>query len=131
MIAFSFLVSQLIFLCVRVKLIISYLKQVVLHDVAYDAELVEVAAASLSAERLLECESDGGDRVPVPQLLHDLVGEAQHDYVLDHFLAEVVVDAVDLLLGEEGCDVFGEGVGRVEVFAERLLDNDAGEVGPA
>ena len=111
------------------KLIISYLKQVVLHDVAYDAELVEVAAASLSAERLLECESDGGDRVPVPQLLHDLVGEAQHDYVLDHFFAQVVVDAVDLGLGEEGGDVLGEGVGRVQVLAKGLLHDHARKLG--
>jgi hypothetical protein len=42
------------------------LEQVVLHDVADDAELVEVPAAALSAERLLEGDDDGGDVVTVP-----------------------------------------------------------------
>jgi len=108
---------------------VAYLEQMILHDVANDAELVEVAAASLGAEGLLERERHAGDGVAAPQLLEEAVGEAQHDYVLDHFFAQVVVDAVDLGLGEEGGDVLGEGVGRVQVLAKGLLHDHARKLG--
>ena len=43
-----------------------YLQQVVLHDVADDAELVEVAAAALRAERLRERDQNAGDVIAMP-----------------------------------------------------------------
>ena len=43
------------------------------------------------------------DVVPVPERLEDPVGEAEDQEVLDRLLAEVVVDAVDLLLDEDVC----------------------------
>lgn len=49
----------------------------------------------------------------------------QHHEVLDHLLAQVVVDAVDLVLAEKGGDVVGEPVGALQVPPEGLLHNDA------
>ena len=40
----------------------------------------------------------------VPQRLEQRVGEAQRQQVLDRLLAEIMVDAEDLLLGEDGGD---------------------------
>jgi hypothetical protein len=63
----------------------------------------------------------------VPQRLEDAVGEAQHHQVLHGLLAQVVVDAVDLVLRER----LGEGhvllLGALQVVANRLLDDDARE----
>jgi hypothetical protein len=50
---------------------------VVLHDVADDAELVEVAAAALSAERLLEGDADGGNVVAIPGRAKKMVAESE------------------------------------------------------
>jgi hypothetical protein len=89
------------------------LEQVVLHDVADDAEAIKVAAAAARAEVLLERDLDGRDVVLsaptpsfssargstgatkdapvhlVPDRLEDLVGEAQRHEVEHDLLAEV------------------------------------------
>ena len=39
------------------------------------------------------------DMVAVPERLEDAVGEAQHQDVLDRFLAEEVIDPIDLVFG--------------------------------
>lgn len=72
----------------------------VLHDVAHDAKLVKVAATALGADLFLEGDLDVGDVGAVPARAKDLVGESEDHDVLDHLLAQVVVDAVDLTHGE-------------------------------
>ncbi len=67
------------------------------------------------------------DVVAVPERLEDRVAEAQRDQVLDRLLAEVVVDAEDLPLGEHAVEVGVEGIGAREVVPERLLDDEARE----
>ena len=47
----------------------------VLHDVADNAKLVEVAAAAHGPERLLEGNDNVGNVVPVPDRLKDSVGK--------------------------------------------------------
>ena len=64
------------------------------------------------------------DIPPVPDRLEDAVAEPQGQDVLDRLLAEVVVDAIDLALVEDGRDVAVQGAGALEVVAERLLDDD-------
>lgn len=49
------------------------LQQVVLHDVAYDAELVKVAATPLRSERLLERDLHRRYTLPVPGWAEDPV----------------------------------------------------------
>ena len=103
------------------------LQQVVLHDVADDAELVKVAAAALGAEGLLEDDLDVVDVVAVPGGAEERVAEPQDQQVLDHLLAQVVVDAVQLVLGPVGLEAALERAGALEVLAEGLLDDDAAD----
>ena len=48
------------------------------------------------------------DVVAVPDRLEDAVGEPQHQDVLHGLLAEVMVDAIDLMLGKDLVDPFVE-----------------------
>lgn len=68
----------------------------VLHDITDDAKFVKVATAALCAERFLESDLDVGDRVLVEGRVNKMVAEAEHEDVLDHLLAEVVVNTEDL-----------------------------------
>src|SRR5215207_9912337 len=63
--------------------------------------------------------------VAVPQRLEHRVGEAEDEQVLHRLLAEVVVDAVDLLLVEPAVHERVELARRGEVAPERLLDDEA------
>jgi hypothetical protein len=77
----------------------------------------------LDPERLRDGHLDVVDEVVVPDRLEDPVGEAERDDVLDALLAQVVVDAEHVALGEHGGDQLLELAGRVQVVAERLLDH--------
>ena len=102
-----------------------HLKEVVLDHVAQRARLLVVAAAPLHTDLLGHRELHLGHVVAVPQRLEDAVGEAQGQDVLDRLLAEVVIDPVDLLLPEHAGDQLVQLLGRAQVVAERLLDDDA------
>ena len=65
-----------------------HLQQVILDDVADDAEAVEVAAAAAGSEVLLEGEADALDVLLAPRRLEDLVGPAQRGDV-EHDLPKV------------------------------------------
>ena len=98
----------------------------VLHDIANDAELVEVAATALGAKGLLEGNLDVVDVVSVPGGAEELVAESENEDVLDHLLSEVVVDTEDLLLLPVGTEGAVKLARRGQVLAERLLNNDTG-----
>ncbi len=101
------------------------LQQVVLEHVAHDAGFLVVLAALLDADRLRRRDLHVVDPLPVPDRLEDRVGEAQHQHVLHRLLAEVVIDAVDLMLGEQAEHELVERQRALEAAAERLLDDDA------
>ena len=61
--------------------------------------------------------------IAVPERLEDAVGEAQHQDVLHRFLAEKVIDAIDLVLGQHLEDLRVESLGRCKVVPERLFDD--------
>ena len=65
------------------------------------------------------------DVTVIPERLENRVGEAQHHDVLRGLLAEVVVDAVGVLLGEGSFDHLIEPLRAGQVGAEWLLDDDA------
>ena len=67
----------------------------------------------------------------VPDRLEERVGEAEVEQVLHRPLAEVVVDAEDRRLVESAQEDLVERLRRVEVVAERLLDDDPGARGAA
>src|SRR5829696_6734171 len=61
----------------------------------------------------------------VPQRLVEDVAEAQCHQILHRLLAEIMVDAEDLMLGEDLAYRVVDCSGRGEIVADRLLDNDA------
>ena len=73
----------------------------VLDDVAGCADAVVVASASADADILRHRDLDGVDVVCLPQGLKHGVREAHGHDVLDRFLAQIVVNAEDILLIED------------------------------
>src|SRR5215467_9393427 len=62
--------------------------------------------------------------VAIPDRLEQSIGKTQRHDVLHRFLAEEMVDPIDLALRERLQDVGVQGPGRSEVMAERLLDHN-------
>lgn len=101
----------------------------VLHDVANDAELVKVAAATLRAEGLLKGDDHAGNVVTVPSGAEDAIAEPQGHQVLHHLFAQVVINAVQLVLLEQGAQVIGQ-LGRAfRVLSEGFFHDDSGPAG--
>ena len=99
------------------------LQQVVLEDVADRAGLLVVRRAPLDPDRLGDGDLHVVDELAVPDRLEDAVREPQRQHVLHRLLAEVVVDAEDLALGEVLLQARVQLARRREVVAERLLDD--------
>ena len=74
-------------------------KLTVLQDVSNDTKLVKVPTTSLGPERLLERNLNVANRVLVPSSTHGDVRKAQDEDVLDHLLAEVVIDTERFIFG--------------------------------
>ena len=68
---------------------------------------------------------DVGDVLAPPQRLEQRVAEAQREQVLHRRLAQVVVDAEDLLLGEDAAHARLIARLRGQVVAQRLFQHDA------
>jgi hypothetical protein len=68
--------------------------------------------------------SDVVDGVAVPQPLEDRVGKAEHQDVLHRLLAQVVVDAEELLLVGELGQFLTEALRRRQVRAEGFLHDE-------
>ena len=97
----------------------------VLHHVAQRPGGIVIAAARADAERLGDRDLHVVDEGGVPQRLVEDVAEAQHHQVLHRLLAEVVVDAKDLVLAEDRADRLVHRAGGGEVVADRLFDHHA------
>src|SRR2546425_367474 len=102
------------------------LQEVVLDDVAHRACLLVVAGAFFDADRLGDCDLNVVDVLPIPDRLEDAVREPHDEDVLDGLFAEVVIDAEDLVLTEDGVEDLGELARRLAVATERFLDAAAG-----
>ncbi len=100
------------------------LHHVVLDDVAQRAGLLVERAAAFDAEGFGHGDLHIVNVVAVPDRLEDAVGEAEDEEILHSLLAEVVIDAEDLALLEDGVDLMVELAGRIEIVAEGLLDDD-------
>ena len=77
------------------------LQQVILEHVADDARFLVILAALLDADVLRRRDLHVMNPLPIPDRLEDRVREAQHEHVLNGLLAEIVIDAIRLMLGEE------------------------------
>jgi len=107
------------------------LQQVVLDDVADDAELVKVSAAPARAQVLLEGKLHRLDVGGAPDGLKELVAPAERGDVENHLLAEVVVKPEELALVEVPRRQLVELLERLRVAPERLLNHQPREAAGA
>ena len=96
----------------------------VLHHVARHARMVIVAAAQLHAELLGDGDLHIVDVAAVPDRLKHAVPEAKDHDVLHGFFAEVVVDAVNLRLGDMLGEVRIQVAGALQIVAEGFFNDD-------
>src|SRR5215469_4162824 len=82
----------------------------------------------LDANRLGHRDLHVVDVTVVPDRLEDAVAETKRQDVLNGFFAEVVVDAKRLILMQARSQLAIQRVGRVEIVAERLLDDHSAPV---
>ena len=99
------------------------LKQMVRHHVAQRAGGVVKTAAMADAELFVDGDLDVIDMVAVPDRLEHAVGKTQHQDVLDGFLAEIMIDAIDLVLVDDLQQFAVQRFGRFKIGAERLFDH--------
>ena len=94
-----------------------------MHHLPDDPKFTEVAPRAFSAKWLLE----GSMQAMFSQFQmgpEDPVDKPQHHEVLDHLLAQVVVDAVDLVLTKQGGCMVKLLVGNLQVPPKELLHDD-------
>ena len=106
----------------------------VLDDVACGTDAVVVAGAPTDADVLGLCDLHVVDVVAIPDGLEHRVGKPDRKDVLDRLLAEVVVNAEDLVGRERLVEHLVERLCTGKIAAEGLLDDDsapfiAGRVG--
>ena len=100
------------------------LQQVVLEHVAQHADRVVVRRPMADGQVLGGRDLHVVDVVAVPDRLEDAVGESQHQHVLHRLLAQVVVDAIDLVLGKDVVHLAVEFAGAGQIGAEGFFDDD-------
>lgn len=94
----------------------------VLHDIANDAKVVKIPSSPFRAERLFECNLNVINVVAVPGGPKEFVAKSKDQQVLDHLLAQVVVDTENLLFPPVGLECLLEIPGTLKVLAKRFLD---------
>ncbi len=101
------------------------LENVVLHHVAQRARLVVIARAAFQADGFCDGDLHMVDMGGVPQRLIERIGKAQRHQVLHGFLAEIMVDAEDLVFAENAAQRIVERHGGFQIAADRLFHDDA------
>src|SRR5437867_6719133 len=103
----------------------------VLDDVAQGAGLVVERPPPLDAEIFGHRDLDALEVLPIPHGLEKRGGETEKEQVLDRVLAQILVDAEDVVFAEALVhDRVQRPRGR-QVPTERLLDDDAPALGTA
>ena len=97
----------------------------VLDDVADRAGLIVERAAALDPEGLGHRDLHAFDELAIPERLEERVGEAEEDQVVHRPLAEVMIDAKDVLLIETAEQNLVQRARRLEIAPERLFHDDA------
>ena len=97
----------------------------VLHDIAQGADLVVERSAVLDPEAFGHRDLDGFDVLTPPQRLQPRIGEAHVDDVLHRLLAQVVVDAQDLVFPQDRMQPIIEFARGLKARAEGLFYGDS------
>ncbi len=98
----------------------------VLDHIPEGAGLVIEAGPTLNSQAFSHGNLDALHQIAVPEGLEDGVGEPKDQEILNGFLAQVMVDAVDLGFAEIPVDLLIEDDGGVQVSAERLFHHQPG-----
>src|SRR5664279_1069367 len=61
----------------------------------------------------------------IPDGLENSIREPQRQNILDRFLSQVVIDAIDLAFRSDSQELLVQSLGGIEVVAKRLFDNHA------
>ena len=94
------------------------------HHVPQGARLVVVPTPLLHAQGFGHRNLHVVDVAAVPDGFEDSVGESEHQNVLNRFLAQVVVDAIDLAFLQGLDELSIQGPGRLQIVAVGLFDDD-------
>src|SRR6267378_1740291 len=97
----------------------------VLHHVAQRTGFFVITATLTYPEDFAHRDLYVVDRIPVPEAFKYRIGEAEHQDVLHRLLAEIMVDAKNLLLVRVTRQLRIELAGGLQIVAKRLLDHDA------
>ena len=95
----------------------------ILKHVAEDTGRVIEAGPMADVDGFGHRDLDVVDVIAVPQWLENGISETEEQDVLRRFLAEIVVDPVDLTLIEYGVHGSIQGLSRGEIRAKRFLDD--------
>ena len=96
----------------------------VLEHIAQHPHAVVIVGPVLDVHRLRHRDLDVIHVAPVPDGLEDGIGEAEEQDVLRRFLAQVVVDAVDLAFIKYRMQHLVQLTGGSEIIAKGFLDDD-------
>src|SRR6516162_1099355 len=97
----------------------------ILHDIANRAGLVIEGPAALHAKILGHSDLDTINVVAIPEGFHEGIGKAEDEHIVDRTLAEVVVDAKNVLFMVGTVKNLVQRLGGGEVITERFFDDDA------
>ncbi len=99
------------------------LHDVIWHHVAQRSGLIVVTAALFHAHGFRHRNLHVIDVAPVPDGLEDSVGESKRQDVLDRFLAQIMIDAIDLLFFRNFQQLHIQVPGRLQVMTKGFLDD--------
>src|SRR5262249_57213978 len=89
------------------------------------SRLIVESTAPLDTEVLRHGDLHALDVLTVPERLQERVGKTEEQHVTHRSLAQVMIDAEDVVLVECSQQDAVEGPRGAQVVAERLLDNDS------
>src|SRR5678815_1486551 len=101
----------------------------VLDHVTHGASLLVVAAATFHADCFSVRNLHMIDVLMVPQRFEDAVAEAKHQQVLNSFLAEVFIEAEDLVFVKDGRELDVQGLRTRKMVTEWFFYNDPSPTG--
>src|SRR4029077_2070314 len=92
------------------------------------------AGGLIEGTAMFDADSFGGgdlyvvDVGTIPERFNNAVRETENHHILDGLLAEIVIDTIDLLFGEDFLQFLVELNGGSKVVAERVFHDDASPV---
>ena len=96
----------------------------ILDHVAHCTARIIIATARADTEAFSHRDLHTINVLTIPEWLEDRVTKTLHKQILNGFLAEVVVDTINLRLLEDAADHFIQLTSRLQVLAERFFNDD-------